>query len=306
MPTTDNRAGPIAGLLCYAIWGVVPLFFQAIGAMGAGPWEIMAHRVIWGTLTAAVLVWFAKQNQQVLEILRSPKILATLCLTALLIAINWVIFIWSVNNGRTLEASLGYYLIPLINMAAGALMFRERISAGGKLAIAVAAIGVALQGVAVGHLPLVALALAASFGGYGIIRKRVKADAQAGLFIECLVLLVPSLAYTLWLGNSGHGHFLSHPVAAIWLIAAGPVTAAPLALFAWAARRIPLSTMGFLQFLSPSISFVIGAEEGEALSPLRIASFVFIWAGAAIFAYTAWRKTRRLDPPLSPRTAARG
>jgi chloramphenicol-sensitive protein RarD len=287
------RAGVIAGAGCYLIWGLVPLFFQLIGSFGPSAWEIMAHRVAWGVIAAGLLVLLARQGGQVAYIFRSPKTLAWLTLSAVLIAINWVLFIWSVNHARTLESSLGYYILPLINVAAGAVLFRERIGRFALVAIGLAAVGVVLQGFALGHVPLISLAIAVSFGGYGIIRKQVKADAQAGLFVECLVLVIPALVFIGWLQMHHEGHFTASPAAAFWLIASGPVTAAPLALFAWAARRIPLSTMGFLQFLSPTISFIIGAEEGEALTPLRAASFVFIWAGAGLFAYGAWRAAKR-------------
>jgi chloramphenicol-sensitive protein RarD len=140
----------------------------------------------------------------------------------------------------------------------------------------------------------VALTLAFSFGAYGIVRKRVAADAQSGLFIECLVLTPPALIFWAWLEAHGASHFLSSPPAAAWLIASGPITAAPLALFAWAARRIPLSTMGFLQFLAPTISFFIGVAQGEPFTPLRALSFGFIWLGAVVFLWGAWRKTRRV------------
>lgn len=300
---SEVRAGVVAGAVCYAIWGLVPLAFQAIQHTGPGPWEIVTHRVIWGTITAVVLVFAAGQKDQVLRILREPKTLGWLALSAALIAVNWLLFIWAVTSHRVMESSLGYYITPLINMAAGALVFRERIDRIGAAAIAVAAVGVIVQGLALGVFPWVSLALAVSFGGYGIVRKRVKADAQSGLLIECLFLLVPCLAYVGWLESRHLGHFTASPAATAWLVAAGPITIAPLALFAWAARKIPLSTMGFLQFLAPTISFVIGIMEGEAFNGLRLASFVFIWGGAAIYAWGAWRKTRRLRPALAASSA---
>ncbi|HWE46004.1 MAG TPA: EamA family transporter RarD [Caulobacteraceae bacterium] len=302
--TGEAKAGVIAGTVCYVVWGFVPLFFQAIADFGAGPWEILAHRIAWGSLAAWVLVLFAKQSSQVAKIFRSPKTLGLLAISAALIAVNWVIYIWAVTNQKTLDASLGYYLVPLINVGAGALLFHERIGLAAKIAIGVAAVGIVLQGVALGHVPLASLVLAIMWGGYGIIRKRVNADAQAGLLVECLVLAIPAFGYIGWLEASGHGHMLSNPTSGLLLLAAGPVTAAPLALFAWAARRTPLSTMGFLQFIAPTLSFVIGAEEGESLTPLRLASFAFIWAGVAIFAWAAWQKTRRLPAPLAGRAAA--
>ena len=148
--------------------------------------------------------------------------------------------------------------------------------------------------VAIGGLPLVALALAGSFGTYGIVRKKVSVDAQAGLFIECLILSPAALAFIAWQAHAGQATFFHSPISAAWLIGAGVITAAPLALFAWGARRMPLSAMGFLQFVSPTISFVIGVAQGEAFTPLRAVSFVFIWLGAAVFVIGAVQAARRL------------
>jgi chloramphenicol-sensitive protein RarD len=299
MPAADNQArnALTAGILCYVIWGLIPLVFQLIGRAGVGPWEILTHRVVWGLIAAGAMVVFARQGRQLRQVLRSPKVLALLTLSALLIAINWVLFIWAVNTGRTLETSLGYYITPLINMAAGAALFRERIDRIAAGAMVLAGVGVVIQALALGHLPWMSIALAISFGGYGIVRKRVDADAQSGLFVECLLLFVPAAIYVVWLQSTGHGHFGQSTSTTLWLIASGPITAAPLALFAWAARRMPLSTMGFLQFLAPTISFGIGVWEGEAFTPLRAVSFVFIWAGAAVYAFGAWRKARALKHP---------
>jgi len=282
-----------AGIGCYLVWGFVPLVFQAIGALGVGPWEILAQRIVWSTPAAAVFVLAARQGGHLAVVLRSARVMAWLALSALLIAANWAIFIWAVNHGRVLESSLGYFITPLLNMAAGALIFRERLDRAGLAAIGLALVGVAIQALALGQLPWVSLALAASFGGYGIVRKRVQADAQTGLLVECLLLAPLALAYVLWLQAHGQGHFLQGPATLAWLVASGPITATPLVLFAWAARRIPLSAMGFLQFLAPTISFVIGLAEGEAFSPLRAVSFAFIWGGAAIFLVAAWGRARQ-------------
>lgn len=298
----DKRAAVAAGLACYIIWGFVPLVFQAIAREGAGPWEILTERVVWGGLAATVFVAFAKQWGQVGRVLREPKTLGLLTLSACLIAVNWIVYIWAVNTGHVLESSLGYYINPLVNMAAGALLFRERISRIGLVAIAFAAVGVLIQAFALGRLPLASLALAASFGGYGIVRKSVAADAQTGLFIECLVLAPFALGYIAWLQASGAGHLFASPQATAWLIASGPITAAPLALFAWAARRMPLSAMGFLQFLAPTIAFFIGLAQGEAFTPARAVSFAFIWIGAATFIFGAVRAAHaargQSRPPL--------
>jgi chloramphenicol-sensitive protein RarD len=241
----------------------------------------------------------ARQGRQVVAAFQKPAVLGWLAVSAVLIGTNWMIYIWAVNSGRVLETSLGYYINPLLAMAAGALIFGERIDRYGAFAIALAAVGVAIQAAAIGHFPIVSLTLAFSFCGYGIVRKRVAADAQTGLLIECLLLAVPGLAYVAWLQSSGAGHLGTSFEATAWLIACGPITAIPLVLFAWAARRIPLSFMGFLQFIGPSIAFGIGVLQGEAFTPLRATSFVFIWGGAAVFAFGAWRRSRALATAIA-------
>jgi chloramphenicol-sensitive protein RarD len=281
-----------AGIGCYLVWGFVPLVFQAVGWMGASPWEILTHRILWSVPTAAVFVLLARQGGQVLGLLRRPAVLRWLALSSGLIAINWIVFIWSVNSGRILESSLGYYITPLVSMAGGALVFQERLNRIGRVAIALALVGVAIQATALGHLPWVSLVLAFSFGGYGIVRKRIDCDAQTGFLVESLITAIPGLVYFAWLQNHG-GHF-GLPVATAWLIALGPITAIPLVLFSWAARRMPLSAMGFLQFLSPTITFAIGLVQGEAFTPLRALSFAFIWSGAAVFLWGAWKSSRRV------------
>lgn len=297
-PGGEARLALAAGVACYLMWGFVPLAFQAIGRLGVGPWEILAQRIFWSIPAAALFVLLAGQWRQAVSVLRKPKVAAWLTLSSLLIAINWVVFIWAVNSGRLLETSLGYYINPLVNMAAGALLFRERIDRIGQAAIGLALVGVVVQALALGSLPWVSLALAFSFGGYGIVRKRVQADAQTGLFVECLILGLPSLAFILWLETRGVGHFTDSAASVAWLVASGPITALPLVLFAWAARRVPLSAMGFLQFIAPTISFCFGLLQGEAFTPLRAASFVFIWGGALLFAYGAWRRSRAASEAL--------
>jgi chloramphenicol-sensitive protein RarD len=275
-----------------------------MGRLGVSSWEILAARSVWATPVALVIVLLARQGREARAILRNGRTLAWLALGSLLIASNWSIYIWAVNSGRVLETSLGYYIIPLIAMAAGAVLFHERIDRTGAVAMTLAAVGVGLQAVAIGGLPVVSLALALSFGVYGIVKKRVAASAQAGFLIECALIAGPGLVYWLWLHGQGQGHFLASPVAAAWLVACGPLTAVPLVLFGWAARRIPLSALGFLQFISPSIGFVIGLSQGEPFTPLRAASFAFIWVGAGVFAFGAWRRARLVRTALALKAAA--
>ncbi|MFN4288535.1 MAG: EamA family transporter RarD [Brevundimonas sp.] len=288
----DFRNALIAGVGCYVVWGLSPLIYQPMGRAGADAFEIMGHRAIWSVLWAGLLVLLARQSGDVKRVLRSPRTLALLLVSTSLIAVNWAVFVWAVNNGHTLETSLGYYLNPLLNMAAGAWIFRERISGLGLAAIALAVVGVALQAVAVGGLPWVSLTLGLTFAAYGVIRKRIDADAQTGLFIECALITLPGIAYILWLESQGLGHFTDSTGTALLLMLAGPVTVVPLMLFSWAARRMPLSTMGFLQFLAPTISFVIGVAQGEPFGWLRALSFGFIWAGAMVFVLAALQRSR--------------
>ena len=287
----ESRLALSAGISCFLIWGFVPLVFQAIGRLGVGPWEILSHRIIWSIPTAFLFVLLARQGRQAMKVLSNRRTLAWLLLSAVLIAINWVVFIWAVTFNRLLETSLGYYINPLVSMAAGALIFRERIDRIGQIAIGLALIGVGVQAVALGHMPWVSLVLAFSFGAYGVVRKQVAADAQTGFLVETLLVGAAALGYVAWLAGHGGGHF-ADPTTALWLIACGPITAIPLVLFSWAARRVPLSSMGFLQFIAPTISFVIGLIQGEAFTPLRALSFAFIWGGAAVFLYGAWRRSR--------------
>jgi chloramphenicol-sensitive protein RarD len=279
-----------AGIVCYVFWGFVPLVFQLIGRKGVGAWELLAHRSLWAAPTAFILVLGCGLWSRVAAVVSNPRTVAWLMLSALLIGINWIVYIWSVNNGQVLATSFGYYITPLVNMAGGALIFGERISRYRALAIAITVLGVIVQGIAVGGLPWPSIALALAFGLYGIVRKHVAADAITGLFVECMFIGSGGLLYVLWLETHGAGHFLSSASLCAWLIAVGPISAIPLALFSWAARRIPLSFMAFLQFLTPSIALVVGLAEGETLSATRAASFTLIWCGALIATFdTFWR-----------------
>ncbi|HEY5105610.1 MAG TPA: EamA family transporter RarD [Caulobacteraceae bacterium] len=269
---------------------------MVMGRAGASSWEILGQRAMWAAPWAGLLVIIAGQGAQVGRVLSQPRVLCLLALSAGLIATGWSVYIWSVNHGRNLEASLGYYINPLLNMAVGAVRFRERIDRFGAAAIALAAIGVVLQTLALGHLPVISLVLALTFWGYGIIRKRIDVDAQSGLFVECLLMAGPGLAYVLWLSHAGGAVFGRSVGASLLMATSGPATVIPLALFAWTARRLPFSTMGFLQFIGPTIGFFVGLATGETLTPLRAVSFVFIWSSAVVFVAGAWRAARRLTP----------
>ncbi len=291
-PTTPARAAFLSAVGCYVLWGFMPLLFMGQAAIGFSAPEILSHRALWSVLIAGALVLFAGQSKQVRAVLRQPRTLAWLALATVLIAVNWGIYVWATTHHATLEASLGYYINPLLNMIVGLWLFREKIDKWGWVAIGLAGVGVLFQALALGRPPWISLALALSFGAYGVIKKRIPVDAQAGLFIECLLLLPFGLVFVIWLQAHGLGHGFATWEGFGWALLNGPMTVFPLALFAWAARRMPLSTMGFVQFLAPTLQFMIGVATGEAFTPLRGVSFAFIWLGAGVFPAAALLRAR--------------
>ena len=291
-PPVAPRAALVSAFGCYVMWGFMPLLFMAQAAAGFDSLEILAHRALWAVAVAGLLVLLAKQGGQVRAVLTSPKTLGWLVLSTALIGVNWGLYVWATTHEATLEASLGYYINPLLNMVVGLWLFREKIDKWGWVAIGLAAVGVLFQTLALGRPPWISLVLAFSFASYGVIRKRVPIDAQAGLLVECLLLVPFGLAWVLWLQHTGAGVAFDSPANTAWALLNGPATVLPLALFAWSARRLPLSTIGFIQFLAPTIQFGVGVATGEALTPLRVVSFAFIWGGAAVFAAAAFFRHR--------------
>ena len=298
-PGGETRQALAAGIACNLIWGLMPVLYIAMYRLGASPWEVVGQRAMWAAPWAGGLVLISRQGADAMAVLRRPRVLALLALSAVTIGGNWSLYVWAVAAKHNLQASLGYYINPLINMAIGGLVFRERINWIGWTAIGLAAIGVVVQTIAIGHLPLVSLVLALSFCAYGVIRRQVAADAQVGLMVECLVLMVPGMAVTAWVRTHGGGLEASGLGGGLLMMLNGPLTVAPLALFAWTARRLPFSVLGFLQFIGPTLGFATGLVTGEQLSPLGALSFVFIWAGAAGFALGAWRASRGLQPSVA-------
>jgi chloramphenicol-sensitive protein RarD len=290
--SSDTRAPFLSALGCYVIWGFMPLLFMGQAAIGFTSLEILSHRALWSVLFAGGLVLLASQSGQVRTALSQPRTLAWLVLATVLIAVNWGVYVWATTHQATLEASLGYYINPLLNMVVGLWLFRERIDRWGWVAIGLAAVGVLFQALALGRPPWISLILAFSFGAYGVIKKRVPVEAQAGLFIECLILLPFGIAYVVWLQASGLGHGFSSLEGFGWALLNGPATVLPLALFAFAARRMPLSTMGFIQFLAPTLQFCVGLATGEHFTVLRGVSFAFIWLGGGVFAAAALLRAR--------------
>lgn len=293
MHAANPRRGYILGLSAYIIWGLFPLYFKAIQSVPAV--EIIVHRVLWSALFGSILLLFWKHPGWWRELRDNPGRLAILALSGTLIAGNWLTYVWAVNNGRMLEASLGYYINPLINVLLGMLLLGERLRRLQWLAVGLAAVGVAQQVWQVGSLPWVSLVLALTFGFYGLIRKKAPVAALPGLVVETWMLVPLALGWLILNPSveSVQPAFYTSPEA-LWLIAAGPVTLVPLVCFNAAARHLPYTTLGFLQYLAPTLVLLQAVLLfGEHLSSTTLVAFMFIWAGLALYSVDAWLKIRR-------------
>jgi chloramphenicol-sensitive protein RarD len=298
----NTRLGVAAGIIAYLVWGLVPIFFKQIAEVPAV--EIIAHRVVWAMLLMTALIGFGRGFADAWRVARIPRQLARIALASFLVISNWLTFVWGVNNGHILETSLGYFILPLFNVALGVLVLKERLRPLQWLAVLLASTGVTIEAVRAGGLPWIALVLAGTFGIYGLLRKQLPLDAASGLFLETVCMTPLALAWLGWLAISGQSHFGSGPALLIWrdlmLIATGAVTAIPLLLFAVAARRLPLNMMGFLQYLAPTITFLLAVfVYHEPLNLVRTLAFATIWTGLAVYSFDLFRSagTRTLAVP---------
>ncbi|MDH4560792.1 EamA family transporter RarD [Pseudomonas sp. BN411] len=293
MATADPRRGYILGLSAYIIWGLFPLYFKAIQSVPA--LEIIVHRAIWSALFGAALLLVWKHPGWFRELRENPKRFGVLAASGMLIAANWLVYVWAVNNGRMLEASLGYYINPLVNVLLGMLILGERLRRLQWLAVLLAAAGVAQQIWQVGALPWVSLTLALTFGFYGLIRKQAPVAALPGLVVETWLLLPLAVGWLLLnpTAASAQASFWGSPEA-LWLMAAGPITLVPLVCFNAAARNLPYTTLGFLQYLAPTLVMLQAIFLfDEHFDPSKLLAFFFIWAGLAIYSVDAWLTLRR-------------
>ena len=288
---TRTRTGLMLGLGAYLIWGVLPLYFKAIAQVPAT--EIVAHRIIWSLLFLGLLAFLLGRWPAIVAALRNPKVAGTLMLTALLIAANWLIWVWAVVNDHVLEGSLGYYLNPLVNVLLGVVLLKERLSRGQALAVLLAGAGVAVLAAGAGGGLWISLSLALSFALYGFVRKVAPVESLAGLLIETAILTPVALGYILWLRQYGRSGFGVDLTTDLLLSLAGAATAIPLLLFTAAARRLPYSTLGFLQYIAPSLQFLLAVLLfGERLTLPHMICFAAIWTALAIFAFEGMRKGR--------------
>ncbi len=269
----------------YIIWGLLPLFWKSLHGVPA--LEILAHRMAWSLLIVLLLVAYRRQWAWLRVAFQEPRTLLRFLATALLLSVNWFVYIWAVNAGHIVETSLGYFITPLVNVLLGTLFLGERLRFWQGAAIALALSGVLYLTISYGALPWIALTLAGSFGFYGLLRKTAPLNSLEGLTVETLLLFVPAFGYLLFLGASGKGAFGHAGASTSFLLAsAGAATALPLLLFASGARRITLTTLGLLQYIAPTMSFMIGILiYHEPLSQARLIGFAFIWV--ALLLYTA-------------------
>lgn len=280
-----DRMGLFAGLGAYTIWGLLPLYFKLVGAYS--PEAILTHRVFWSFPTGVILVLVAANFRKLAAVLNWKR-LGWLTVSGLLIGLNWFVYIWAVSQERVMEASLGYYINPLVNVAIGSLFLSERLRVVQWVAVGLATTGVAVETIALGRFPVVAIILCLTFAAYSLIRKRVQIDSRVGFLVEVMVLL-PVLA--IWVSASGLWSSLEPQRTLDWplLMISGPITATPLILFALAAKRLRLSTIGFLQYLGPTLQFVIGTLYGEPLGVTRLLAFSFIWSAVILFSLESAR-----------------
>ena len=294
MSDSKNR-GVIYGAGAYVTWGIIPIFWKFLEQVGeVGAVEIVAHRIVWTLVfaVAALAIW--QRLPKLWSALKNPRIVLALSLSALLIAVNWGLFIWAVTADRIIDTSLGYYINPLVSFVLGVVWLGERLTKLQLVAVGLAVLGVVNQTVAVGYLPWISLALAFSFGFYGLIRKMVPVESLEGLTVEALLLAPLSLGYIVYLATTGAGAFLAQGTSLdVLLILAGPFTAIPLLLFAAGARLVRLSTMGFLQYLAPSISLLIAVFlYDEPFTQAHAVTFALIWSALALVTWEALRRDR--------------
>lgn len=293
MPHDDSkRAGILLGLAAYAIWGFMPLYFKLLA--GVSPTEIVAHRIIWSLIFLGVLATLWRRWPAIRAAVATPKVLTTLVVTALLIAVNWLVYIYAIVSGQVLEGSLGYYLNPLVNVLLGVVLLKERLTRPQVFACLLAGAGVAVLAAGAGAGLWISLTLAISFASYGFLRKVAPVDALEGLWVETAILAPVSLAWVLLLqvrGDAGFGAFGAGTDAL--LILGGAVTSIPLLLFTAAARRLPYSTLGFLQYVAPSLQFLLAVLVfGERFTTAHAVCFGAIWVALAIFSVEGLRAAR--------------
>jgi chloramphenicol-sensitive protein RarD len=287
---SDLRLGYLYGFGAYLLWGFFPLYIRLLKPTGAV--EILAHRVIWSAVFVALLLAGARNWRFLRSLAHRPRVLGGIAVAAALIGVNWGAYIYGVNSERVVETSLGYFITPLVTVLLGVVALRERLRAMQRAAVAIGAAAVVVLTADYGRPPYIALTLAASFGSYGLVKKRLGLPAAEGLLVESGVLTLPALAYVTWLTAHGDARFGDAGHTAL-LVLAGAVTAIPLLMFAGAANRVPLIGLGILQYIAPVLQLAIGVLIfHEPMPPARLAGFALVWAALVVFTADSIRYSR--------------
>ncbi|MFF2809962.1 EamA family transporter RarD [Streptomyces sp. NPDC058000] len=300
MPSrTDQRAGLAYGLAAYTMWGLLPLYWHLLDA--AAPSEILAHRMVWSLPVALIILAALRRWSWIRPLLRQPRKLGLILISAVVISLNWFLYIWAVNSGHVLEASLGYFINPLVSIAFGVLVLRERLRPLQWAAVGVGTLAVVVMTIAYGRMPWIALGLALSFATYGLAKKGIKLDGIEGFSAETALQALPAVGYLVFLGVRGESVFVSGGTGqALLLAACGIATAVPLICFGASAVRLPLTTIGMLQYLAPTFQFLLGLTVfGEQMPPERWAGFALVWAALAMLTWDALRTVRRARAALA-------
>jgi chloramphenicol-sensitive protein RarD len=295
--TGDSPRGFAFALTAYLLWGFLPFFMKAVAHIPAS--EVVAHRIIWSVpLAGLVLVWLGR-TADIKAALRSPRMLGMATLTAVLITINWGIYVWAIGAGRAIETALGYYINPLFSIFLGAVLLKERLAPTQMVAIGLAVLAVAILAVDAGGLPWVSLSLCFSWGFYAFFRKTLPIGPNQGFFLEVLLLSVPALGYVIWLESTGQGHFGDTGMADVsWLLACGIVTAVPLMIYANGAKLLRLSTIGIMQYIAPTMIFLIAVFIfKEPFGTARMIAFPMIWAALVLYSISMIQQYRHQEQP---------
>ncbi|ALO43372.1 EamA family transporter RarD [Pseudoalteromonas phenolica] len=292
MLKNETQQGYLYAVLAFLMWGMAPIYFKQIESIAA--LEILTHRVIWSVLFLILILFAVKQWHQIQHVIKKPKLLGMLCISSTLLGFNWGLFIWAVNNDHMLDASLGYYINPLLNVLLGVVFLSERLRKWQIIAVIIASLGVLLQVIAYGSFPVVAFALASSFAIYGLLRKKMPVESLPGLLIEALILMPFAILYWyLTPATVSSDMFSNEALLNILLISAGVVTTLPLLCFIGAAKRLPYSTLGLFQYLGPSIMFTLAVTlYGEVFSVERAVTFACIWGALALYSWDSLRASK--------------
>jgi chloramphenicol-sensitive protein RarD len=290
------KKGVLAAIAAYSMWGLFPVYWKWIEDVPS--LEILSHRILWSFILLAIVLAIKTDKRWIGELLHHPKALRLAGVAGALLAINWLTYVWAVNNGYIVESSLGYFINPLVNVLLGVLIFHEQLRTGQWVSVVLAAIGVVYLAVQYDNLPWIALTLAFSFGLYGVTKKISGLNESRGLGVETAIMLLPALAYIVYQQVQGRGSFLNAgPTTTALLVLSGAVTVIPLLFFATAVRNIPLSTVGLLQYLAPTGQFLIGVLlYDEPFTEAHLVGFILIWLALLIFSLDAYRASFKTVP----------